>query len=84
MDFDIDTGAPHSMQNIARLAPGHREKEGKDTNYMGSGDAVSMEEFIQLALRGAASTAEMGNAEGTGGAGAVIGFLQCMAGEERG
>ena len=82
MDFDINTGAPHSMQNIARLAPGHREKEGKDTYYKGSGDDVGMEEFIQLALRGAASAAEMGNAEGTGGAGAVIGFLQRIAGKE--
>ena len=70
------------MKNIACLAPGHRNKEGKDAYYQGSGDAVGMEEFIQLALRGAASAAEMGNAKGTGGAGAVIGFLKRIAGKE--
>ena len=43
---------------------------------------MGMEEFIQLALRGAASAAEMGNAKGTGGAGAVIGFLKRIAGKE--
>ena len=70
------------MKNIACLAPGHRKKEGKDAYYQGSGDAVGMKEFIQLALRGAASAAEMGNAKGTGGASPVIGFLQRIAGKE--
>ena len=84
MDFDIDTRASHTMKNIACLAPGHRKKEGKDAYYQGSGDAVGMKEFIQLALCGTASAAKMGDAEGPGSAGAAIGFLQCMAGEERG
>ena len=58
----------------------NRKKKEKAVNYKGSGDAMGEEEFIQLPQRGTTSAAEMGDAEGPGGAGAAVGLLQRTTG----